>query len=187
VNTKDRELAAIIEKLQLIPHRVEGGYFRETYVAAEGTLHAFLPQRFDGDRPFCSAIYYILPPGRISSFHRMLADMTYHFYAGGPIQVVEITPTGDVIETVMGSAVLAGQFPQHTIPAGNWLGSSGLAKDTWALIGCTVAPAMALQDYEHGKRAALLEEFPQHRELIEQLTWDTDVPPPPYLEEAGGG
>ena len=182
---KDRELAAVVKKLQLVPHTIEGGYFRVTYQASEGTLHSFLPQRFDGDRPFCSEIYYILCPGRISSFHRMLADMTYHFYAGGPLHVYEITPAGEVLETIMGPDVLAGQQPQHTISAGNWLGSHCVNDDDWALIGCTVAPAMALEDYTHGLRPDLLKAFPQHRELIERLTWDTVGPPPPYLEEKG--
>jgi predicted cupin superfamily sugar epimerase len=182
VNEIDREMAAVIDRLGLVPHTVEGGYFKVTYVAQEGTLHAFLPQRFDGDRPFCSEIYYILPPGRISSFHRMLADMTYHFYSGGPIEVVEIAPDGEVTKTVMGSDVLAGQVPQHTIRAGNWLGSSGLDDSTYALIGCTVAPAMALEDYEHGLREDLLKEFPQHEDLIMKLTWETAGPPPPYLQ-----
>lgn len=183
----DERLARVVETLGLVPHPVEGGYYKVTYVAKEGTLHAFLPQRFDGDRPFCSEIYYILPPGRISSLHRMKADMTYHFYSGGPLEVVEITPEGEVVRTVMGSDVLAGQRPQHTIPAGHWLGSSGISDDTYALIGCTVAPAMAPEDYEHGLREDLLKEFPQHRDVIEKLTWTTDGPPPPYLGGAGRG
>lgn len=185
MNDTDKALAQIVEKLDLKFHPIEGGYFRQTYVASEGTLHAFLPQRFDGDRPFCSQIYYLLMPGRISAMHMMLADMTYHFYAGGPLEVVEITPDGDVLKTVMGSDVLAGQALQHTVMAGNWLGSSCLDKEAFALIGCSVAPAMSLDDYEHGIREDLLEAFPTHQDIIRKLTWDTKGPPPPYFSEDG--
>lgn len=184
-NDRDKALAGIIEKLDLKFHSVEGGYFRQTYVASEGTLHAFLPQRFNGDRPFCSQIYYLLMPGRISAMHRMLADMTYHLYGGGPLEVVEITPDGEVLTTVMGSNVLAGEVPQHTIMAGNWLGSSCPDKEAYALIGCSVAPAMSLDDYDHGMRDDLLEKFPQHQDIIRKLTWDTKGPPPPYFNEDG--
>ena len=117
--------------------------------------------------------------------HKMLADMTYHFYAGGPLEVVEITPDGDILKTVMGSDLLAGQVPQHTIMAGNWLGSSCPDEEAYALIGCSVAPAMSLDDYEHGMRDNLLEEFPQHQDIIRKLTWDTKSPPPPYFSEDG--
>ena len=182
---RDRALAQIIDRLDLKFHPIEGGYFRQTYVAAEGTLHASLPQRFDGDRPFCSQIYYLLMPGRISAMHKMLADMTYHHYAGGPLEVVEITPNGEVKKTLMGSDVAAGQVPQHTIMAGNWLGSSCPDKEAYALIGCSVAPAMFLEDYEHGMREDLLEEFPQHQDIIRKLTWDTKGPPPPYFDKDG--
>jgi predicted cupin superfamily sugar epimerase len=184
-NDRDETLAQIIARLGLQFHPIEGGYFRQTYVAAEGTLHTFLPQRFNGDRPFCSQIYYLLMPGRISAMHKMLADMTYHFYAGGPLEVVEITPDGDILTTVMGSDVTAGQTPQHTIMNGNWLGSSCLDKEAYALIGCSVAPAMSLDDYEHGMREDLLEKFPQHQDIIRKLTWDTKSPPPPYFSEDG--
>ena len=60
-------LKTVIEKLGLIPHHVEGGYFLQTYKAKEKTLRAFLPDRFDGDRAFATSIYYVIPPHRISS------------------------------------------------------------------------------------------------------------------------
>ena len=45
----------IINKLGLAPHP-EGGWFRETYRAKETVPGAVLPDRFSGDRSFCTAI-----------------------------------------------------------------------------------------------------------------------------------
>ncbi|MEH6592758.1 MAG: cupin domain-containing protein [Halioglobus sp.] len=174
-------LKLVIEKLNLEAHPIEGGYFTESYRAKEGTLKAALPDRFDGDRSFCSQIYYVISPGRISALHKMLADETWHFYRGSPIKLFEITPEGEVLETLMGSDVLAGQLPQYTVMAENWLGAYNIDADEFSLVGCTVAPAMALDDYEHGKPEELLKQFPQHEELIRKLTWKDDKKPPPIL------
>jgi predicted cupin superfamily sugar epimerase len=174
-------LKTVVEKLQLIPHPVEGGYFREVYRAAEGTLHAALPMRFDGDRSFATSIYYVIPPGQISSLHLMLADETWHFYIGSPINLVEIAADGTVTETVLGSDIAAGQVPQHTVMHDRWLGAWNLNDDEYSLVGCTVAPGMELDDYQHGERKDLLKLFPQHRDLIMKLTWDSDKPPPPTV------
>ncbi|MEO0576575.1 MAG: cupin domain-containing protein, partial [Pseudomonadota bacterium] len=116
-------LETVIEKLKLIPHHVEGGYFRQTYKAKEKTLNACLPERFDGDRAFGTSIYYLLPPQRISSLHLMFADETWHFYTGSAINIVEITPDGEAIETRLGQDIVNGEVPQHTVMNGNWLGA----------------------------------------------------------------
>ena len=180
-----RELKIVIEKLKLIPHPIEGGYYLETYRAKEGTLKNALPDRFTGDRSFCTSIYYVISPNRISSLHLMLADETWHFYLGSPINLVEITPQGELIETIMGPDVAAGQVPQYTVMNHNWLGAYNLEKDQFSLVGCTVAPGMELDDYVHGKREDLLKLFPDHKDIIMKLTWDTDKPPPPIIPPDG--
>jgi predicted cupin superfamily sugar epimerase len=179
-------LKTVVDKLGLIPHPVEGGYFREVYRSAEGTLHASLPMRFNGDRDFATSIYYVIPPGQISSLHLMFADETWHFYLGSPIKLVEISPTGEVTETIMGPDIAAGQVPQHTVMHGNWLGAWNLEESLYSLVGCTVAPGMELHDYQHGERDDLLKLFPQHKDLIMRLTWAGDKPPPPpYVPHHG--
>ena len=51
---------AIIEHLDLLPHP-EGGYFRET----------FRDRRGHEGRPHSTAIYYLLPAGEVSHWHRV--------------------------------------------------------------------------------------------------------------------
>ena len=174
-------LETVIEKLQLIPHQVEGGYFRQTYKAQEKTLNAFLPERFDGDRAFSTCIYYVIPPGRISSLHLMFADEGWHFYLGSAINLVEITPEGELIETKLGTDIAGGEVPQHVVMNGNWLGAYNLDDSQYSLVGCTVAPGMELADYRHGDPKELYEKFPQHKDIIGKLTWKADIKPPTYV------
>lgn len=178
-------LRTVIDKLNLMPHPVEGGYFLQTYKANEGTLKAALPDRFSGDRSFATSIYYVIPPDRISSLHVMLADETWHFYIGSAINLVEISPDGVATEITLGPDVAKGQVPQHTVMAGNWLGAYNLEAELYSLVGCTVAPGMELDDYEHGKPKELLKLFPHLKELILKLTWKDDKKPPPYVLPGG--
>ena len=173
-------LKEVVEKLGLIPHPEEGGYFLQTYKATEKTLHAFLPDRFNGDRSFSTCIYYVLPPGRISALHLMLADEGWHFYFGSALNLVEITPEGEVIETKLGHDIVNGQVPQHYVKHGNWLGAYNLNPDEYSVVGCTVAPGMELADYSHSNPKELLLKFPHLEELIQKLTWPDDIKPPPY-------
>ncbi len=73
-----------IEKLELLPHP-EGGYYRQTYRAAEELNGAVLPARYGGPRPFSTAIYYLLAHPDFSAFHRLKSDEVWHFYLGAPL------------------------------------------------------------------------------------------------------
>lgn len=81
----------LIATLGLSPHP-EGGYFRATYRSSQ--LVKDLPQEFSGPRAASTAIYYLLPAGARSAFHRIRSDEIWHFYKGGPLKIVEIDPDG---------------------------------------------------------------------------------------------
>jgi predicted cupin superfamily sugar epimerase len=42
--------------------------------------------------------------------------------------------------------------------------------NSFAVVGCTVAPGFDFADFEMGKREELVRTYPQHRALIERLT-----------------
>jgi hypothetical protein len=63
-----------------------------------------------------------------------------------------------------------GESLQAVVKAGCWFGSRLQRPDSYALVGCTVAPGFDFSDFELGKRANLIRLYPQHQELIEQLT-----------------
>lgn len=163
------EAARWIERLDLRPHP-EGGYFRETYRAAESVARAALPSRYDGSRVFMTAIHFLLPSGEISSLHRLRSDELWFFHAGSALTLVTLADDGALAEMRLGPGADRGERWQATVAAGHWFGAMVEALDSFALVGCTVAPGFEFVDFELGERAALLRRFPQHRATIERLT-----------------
>jgi predicted cupin superfamily sugar epimerase len=160
---------ALIQQLNLQPHP-EGGYFAETYRAAEAIPHGALPKRFTGDRSFSTAIYFLIPAGSRSSLHRIQSDETWHFYLGGPITLVQLSEDGVCQTITMGSDFLNGQYLQYTVPAGCWFGAIPMPETEFALLGCTVAPGFDFEDFELATQRELLATYPGARSWIEQLT-----------------
>ncbi len=158
----------LIAHLGLIKHP-EGGWFRESYRSEETIQRGALPDRFAGDRPAGTAIYFLLQSGDVSALHRIKSDEIWHFYSGEPLVVHVITPLGDYYPLNLGSNIPAGQSFQCTVPAGCWFGAE-VAGTGFSFVGCTVAPGFDFADFEMGNRGDLLKEFPQHKEIVQRLT-----------------
>jgi len=170
----DTTVAALVKRLNLQPHP-EGGYFRETYRAAETIPPAGLPERFGAARSVSTAIYYLLEAGQHSRLHRIKSDELWHFYTGDPLTIVEIGPDGTLRETQLGAALDGSTIFQHLVPAGAWFGATPapggrFAPMGFALVGCTVAPGFDFADFALAERAALLAAFPRHEAWIRRLT-----------------
>lgn len=158
-----------IRALQLRPHP-EGGYFRETYRAAESIPRRALPARFPGPRAFSTAIYFLLRAGQVSRLHRIRSDETWHFHAGAPLIIHLLTPDGRYRALRLGVRPDRGEHPQAVVPAGAWFGAVLAPRGRYALVGCTVAPGFDFADFALADRADLTRRFPRHRRLIEALT-----------------
>lgn len=160
-----------IERLDLRPHP-EGGYFRETYRAAETIAGTALPARFVGARPFATAIYFLITRDAFSAFHRIRSDELWHFYAGGAVTlaILDADGTGRLTTASLGRDPARGESPQVVIPAGAWFAAEVASSGSFALVGCTVAPGFDFADFELADRASLLGQYPQHRGAIERLT-----------------
>jgi len=165
----DKNARYWIEKLQLEAHP-EGGYFRQTYKADLLLPRAALPAGFTGGRAASTAIYFLLEGKNFSTFHRLRSDEVWHFYAGEPLVVHVIEPEGKYSSILLGNDLEAGQVPQAAVGAGCWFASHVADWDSFAVVGCTVAPGFDFDDFELEKRAELVAKYPQHRELIERLT-----------------
>ncbi|TDB68942.1 cupin domain-containing protein [Arundinibacter roseus] len=167
---KKKSAAYWVEKLTMQAHP-EGGYFAETYRAAELISAQALPSRFGGARSFGTAIYFLLEGHHVSALHRIQADELWHFYTGDPLEVFVIDPeTGELSIIRLGNDPEAGQVFQAVVPAGMWFGSKPMAGGSYSLVGCTVAPGFDFEDFELADRSDLLGRYPQHSALIEQLT-----------------
>jgi predicted cupin superfamily sugar epimerase len=164
--------ARIIELLGLEPLPHEGGLFRQTYRAAENIPAQALPPRYGAPRRFATAIYYLLTddPDSFSALHRLKTDEIYHFYLGGPAEMLLLHPGGGAARIVLGPDLAAGQQVQFVVPAGVWQGSRLRPGGRYALLGTTMAPGYEQEDFELGDRESLLSEYPNQAELIRSLT-----------------
>ena len=158
-----------IDALKLEPHP-EGGYFRETYRSPLPISQSALPAPFTGDRSASTAIYFLLEGEDFSAFHRIASDEMWHFYAGAAVSVHAIDSDGQSIEIKLGPNPERREVFQAVVPAGWWFGSCLAQRDTFALVGCTVAPGFDFAEFEMAERSALLSEYPQHAALIRRLT-----------------
>jgi predicted cupin superfamily sugar epimerase len=123
----------IIRLLDLKPHP-EGGHFRETF-------------RDVGDgRAASTAIYFLLPRGERSHWHRIDAVEVWHWYAGGPLELQIARERGLRERVMLGSDLAAGERPQAVVPAHAWQAAQSLGD--WTLGGCTVAPGFDFKGFE---------------------------------------
>lgn len=158
------DAARIVASLGLAPHP-EGGFFREMH---RGSLQlSGLPH--GAPRAAHTAIYFLLPAGAFSAWHRVASDEVWHHYDGDPLELHTIDHGGVHVVTLLGRDLAAGQRPQHVVAAGVWQAAVPRGA-RFALCGCTVAPGFDFADFSMPPRAELLAAFPQHADVVTRLT-----------------
>jgi uncharacterized protein len=150
--------------LNLEPHPVEGGSFRQTWVSA---CHLDLER---GRRSAGTAICYLLEAGAFSEMHRLPSDEIFHFYLGDPVEMLQLFPDGRSAVFTLGQDLAAGQNVQLLVPAGVWQGARLAEGGKVALLGCTVTPGFDYADYESGRYAELAAAWPAEASRIRSLT-----------------
>jgi predicted cupin superfamily sugar epimerase len=128
------DAAAVVRLLDLAPHP-EGGFYRETFrdpVAREG-------------RAVSTAIYFLLPAGQASAWHRVDAAELWHYHAGAPLELSIVDDDGQKVLR-LGVDLAAGERPQGVVPGGAWQSAKSLGP--WTLVGCTVAPGFEFARFE---------------------------------------
>lgn len=159
----------LIARYDLEPHP-EGGWYRQTYQCNERIAKDALPARFGGERSFSTAIFFLLTPGNFSAFHRIKSDECWHFYAGGPLEVMVLAADGTLSITTLGQDIGKGQLFQYIVPANSWFASRPATGSAYCLVGCTVAPGFDFADFELAVADELMRQYPEHKELIRELT-----------------
>ena len=163
------EYETLVKQLNLKKHP-EGGFFRETYRSKEIIPKKALPKRFNGDRSFSTGIYYLLCKDDFSAFHRIKQDELWHFY-GGTSLIIHVIDTEGVYSLVkLGRDLSEGESLQTIINAGCFFAAEVRDKNSFSLVGCTVAPGFDFQDLEILKREELIGLFPKHEALIKRFT-----------------
>ncbi len=159
----------LITRYQLQPHP-EGGYFREVYRSNEMIPAVGLPGRFDGQRPFSTAIYFLLEGNQYSAFHRIKSDECWHFYAGTGIHIYVLFPNGGGEVLKLGDDGNTGYSFQQVVPAGCWFAAKPVHENGYSFVGCTVAPGFDFADFELAKKEELVKEWPRYTSWINMLT-----------------
>lgn len=166
------EAQAIIDALKLVPHP-EGGFYREVYRSTETIPGEALPARYVSARAVSTSIYYLLTADSFSAMHRLGSDEIFHFYAGDPVNMLQLHSDGTVTRHQLGHNLHANQVPQICVPQGVWQGMRLEEGGHFALLGCTVAPGFDFADFALGTREALIVTWPSAIDEITLLTPST--------------
>ena len=153
----NNKLELLIHELNLIPHP-EGGFYRETFRSKEVLK--------DINRNLVTAIYFLLQSEDISRFHRIKSDEHWFFHAGSPLVVHTLDKHGHT-KHLIGLELNKGETPHFIVPKNTIFGSQVLEKNSFSLVSCLVSPGFDFADFELIKRADLLKEFPEQKEIIE--------------------
>lgn len=127
----------LAEALDLEPHP-EGGWYRQTWVSpVTVTLD-------DGRvRPTATLIYFLLPAGECSAWHRVASDELWLAHTGAV--TIELGGSGDAPGRATQEVVDA-VTPQVLVPAGTWQRTLPAPRD--ALVSCLVSPGFDFADFE---------------------------------------
>ncbi|MEH3033472.1 MAG: cupin domain-containing protein [Aeromicrobium erythreum] len=134
----DKPMLAVT--LGLEPHP-EGGWFRQTWVSPE------VVELADGrTRPTATLIWFLLPAGEASAWHRVVSDEVWLAHTGA----VTLELGGDGATPVGATRQVVGTGPaessQVVVPAGTW--QRTLPADADALVSCVVSPGFDFDDFE---------------------------------------
>ncbi|WP_456279289.1 cupin domain-containing protein [Bacillus sp. AK128] len=153
-----------IEYLQLLPHP-EGGFYKNSYSSQEEMILN------DRTRKLYTSIYFLLRSEDISHFHRLKSDELWYFHGGSPLTVHTIDASGKYEQLKLGLNIEQGELPQILVPQNTIFGSSIVEKDSFSLVGCMVAPGFDFEDFELFNQDELVNEHPQHEEIIRKMTY----------------
>lgn len=159
----DKRIQDIIDhfKFEILPE--EGMFFKQTYRSSilneEGA-------------PLGTAMIgmYCNSPLSFSSFHKLTQDETWHFYFGDPLTLYLLHENGKMEEVTMGSNFEKDELIQFTVPAGVWQAGCTKEGGQFSVFGCTLSPGFTSSCFEAGTKDVLINKFPQHKRIIEQLS-----------------
>lgn len=126
----------VVGLLNMQPHP-EGGFYVET----------FRDEVTDRDgRAASTLIYFLLPKGVVSRWHRVDAVETWHWYGGAPLELSISTDGKSRQDLRLGNNLVIGERPQGIVPRDGWQQAQSLG--AWTLVGCTVAPGFQFEGFE---------------------------------------
>lgn len=145
----------VVRDLELVPHP-EGGFYREVFRDATKVRHPLHGR----ERSAVTSIYFLLPAGTFSAFHRVAQTEIWHHLDGDPVRL-------HTIENGVHREILLDRR-QHVVATNSWQAAE--PGENWSLCACTVAPGFDFEDFAMPSRAAMLKELPHLADLVTRLT-----------------
>lgn len=164
----------LVKKFNLKPLWSED-YLIEFYRSEVSLPRKVIGNEFDGDRPIFNWAYYLLPEGVICPFHLHLADESWQYCLGGPLDLFLIHSNGKLEKIRIGNDINKDQQFIHIVPRDVWMAAQTIPKAGYTLITHLVSPAFFPQDNTKGYYDILVEKFPQHESLIREFAWPKNL------------
>ena len=156
--------------LGLEPHPT-CGFVAETYRSPLKIPSEALPEAYETDRPYGSALYFLVSPEAQIVMHRIRSDQLYHHYIGDPLEVLMLYPDGTGDVATVGTDLTGGERPQLFVPGGTFHTSRLASVDSgYALLASTEWPGVEPPDVEHGNVEELVAAFPEMDAQIRAFT-----------------
>jgi predicted cupin superfamily sugar epimerase len=131
----------LIEQLELQPHP-EGGFYRQIFRSSLEVL----PRDGRQGRPALTTIYFLLPDGAHSRWHRVRSDEVWHFYEGAPLGLWQLSPDLERLDRITLGPFGDERRPVHVVPADAW--QAARSSGAYTLAGCSVGPGFVFEDFD---------------------------------------
>jgi len=136
---KNRDYQTIIEALDLSPHP-EGGFYKEVYRSST-RVRAENKTRDAG-----TGIYFLLPAGVCSNWHRVRSDELWHFYQGDELVLEFISEERSFQRVMLNNDLSEHSTFQQLVPKDCY--QRAYSRGHYSLVGCTVSPGFEFEDFE---------------------------------------
>jgi len=145
------EVQQLIDQLNLSSHP-EGGYFRETFRSSQKV------RMDEQERSAATDIYFLLPAGVCTNWHRVCSDELWHFYKGDPLVLEVIDENGTLNQQSLHNQRDAETDFRGLVPANCW--QRAYSQGAYSLVGCIVAPGFEFEDFEMKEPEELAGQYP---------------------------
>ncbi len=114
--------------------------------------------------------HWLFLPGAVSFFHRVLDNEELWLVHSGSLVIHILASDGKHEILRLGMDLKAGERPAVAVPVGSWQAAEIPEGIPFAFGSNVCAPAFSYDRFVLGERDRLIQEYPQHADLITRLT-----------------
>lgn len=153
INSMDPRAESLIEQLRLAPHP-EGGFYRELHRSKS----LIMPIDGRSSRSAITTIYFLLPAGTVSRWHKVSSDEVWHYLEGAPLELLVADPGFEEVNRCILGPLREGHEPECVVDPHHW--QAARTQGAYTLVACVVGPGFEFADFamlrHHSNELALL-------------------------------